>query len=190
MKNFVAKLTIILIFSFILIGCGTDVKPSYFVNMFRDAGDIDRLSECLTEVPSVEDDMITIKADSPCLVQLSTRDTSDPNIDVNFSDVLDDPETYLDKIVTFEAIVRGFHYDDPLLYTNRRDMTFKLHANGADIFTLDDEGEEIALIPNKKYKFKCRLYQIKIDHDAIWDLSAAFIISEDREVVHQPIFVE
>ena len=69
--------------------------------MFRDEGDIDRLSECLVETSSVEGDVITIMADSPCLVELSQRDTSDPNADVSFTEILNNPVAYLDKIVTF-----------------------------------------------------------------------------------------
>ena len=89
---------------FILIGCGTDVKPTYFTNMLKDESDIDRLSECLAETPQTDGEYITIKASKPCLVDLSKRDTTDPNVDATFSEILQNPEKYIDQMVTFEAI--------------------------------------------------------------------------------------
>ncbi|MDE0315255.1 MAG: hypothetical protein OXM61_10165 [Candidatus Poribacteria bacterium] len=176
-----------------ILGCGTDVKPNYFIGMFRDEGDIDRLSECLVETPSVEGDIITIKADSPCLVDLSKRDTSDPNMDVSFSEILNDPEQYLDKILTFEAIVKKMHNVHHVeLYTNRKGMTFHIISHGADIHTLDEDGEEEDIVPNRKYKFKIRIYQLTThaDWNGRWQIHSEFIITQNKKIVHLPVPVE
>ena len=172
-------------------GCGTDAKPSYFMNMFRDDGDIDRLSECLTEPPEVDDTTITVKSDKQCLVDLSNRDTSDPNVEASFTEILNDPITYLDRIVTFTATVKhASSHGDIDLYTNRRLMDFKIYAHGADVFILNEKGEEIELAKNQKYKFQVRIYGIDIDEDTNWKIKSEFIISEDKEVIHPPVVAE
>ncbi len=85
--------------------CDSGVKPNYFIGMFRDEGDIDRLSACLSAIPEIDaDGNIIIKADSQCLTDLSKRDTSDPNMHVSFTEILNDPEQFLDKIVIFQAL--------------------------------------------------------------------------------------
>ncbi len=181
---------LILALSVLAIGCGTDVKPNYFIGMFRDEGDIDRLSECLVETPSVEGDIITIKADSPCLVDLSKRDTSDPNMDVSFSEILNDPEQYLDKILIFEATVKKIYYVHNVeLYTNRKGMAFHITSHGADIHILDEDGEEEDIIPNQKYKFKIRIYELKThaDWNGRWHIQSEFIVTEDKKIVHLPV---
>ena len=179
-----------IIATIVMLGCGTDVKPNYFIGMFRDEGDIDRLSECLVETPSVEGDIITIKADSPCLVDLSKRDTSDPNMDVAFSEILNDPETYMDKILTFDAVVKkilNVHRIE--LYTNRRTQRFFITSHGADIHILDEDGEEQDIVPNQKYRFKVRIYELKThtDYGGSWQIQAEFIITQDKKIVHLPV---
>ena len=174
----------------VMFGCGTDVKPNYFIGMFRDEGDIDRLSECLVETPSVEGDIITIKADSPCLVDLSKRDTSDPNMDVSFSEILNDPEQYLDKILIFEATIKKLHHARSVdLFTNRMGMTFNITSHGADIHILDEDGEEEDIVPNKKYKFKIRIYELRThaDWNGRWHIQSEFIVTEDKKIVHLPV---
>ncbi len=52
-------------------------------------------------------------------IGLSKRDTSDPNVVLSFTEILDDPETYMDKVLTFEAVVKHTHYGSKVeLYTN------------------------------------------------------------------------
>lgn len=175
-----------------IIGCGTDAKPTYFMSMFRDDGDIDRLSECLVEPPQVDDKTITVISDKQCLVDLSNTDTSDPNIEASFTEILNDPIIYLDRIVTFTAIikhVRGNGHDIDL-YTNRRLMDFKIYSHGADVFILNEKGEEIDLVKNQKYKFQVRIFEIRINDNANWEIKSEFIISEDKKVIHQPQFAE
>ena len=174
-----------------IIGCGTDAKPTYFMNLFRDDGEINRLSECLVESPQVDDTTITIKSDKQCLVDLSNRDTSDPNIEASFTEILNDPVAYLDKIVTFTATVKYANsHGDIELYTNRRLMDFWIYSHGADVFILDEEGEEISLVQNQKYKFQVYISGIQINDDTNWTIKSNFIVSEDKEVVHQPIIAE
>lgn len=174
-----------------LISCGTDVQPNYFIGMFRDEGDIDRLSKCLSEMPQVDGDTITIKSDRQCLVDLSKHDTSDPNMDVTFSEILNDPESFMDKILTFDAILKDIHYDNHyFLYTNRHDMKFEIRSHGADVYHLGENGEEVELIPNHKYTFKCRILEIKIETNRVWHIISDFIITEDKTVVFQPEPVE
>ena len=184
-------LTILIISVFCLIGCGTDVKPNYFIGMFRDESDIDRLSACLTQVPVMQDGTVTITSDIQCIVDLSNTDKTDPNIDVSFSEILNDPESYMDKILTFEAILKKIHYINHFyLYTNKHDMIFEIRSHGADVYTLDEDGEEQDLLPNVKYKFKCRISEIKINTHRVWHIVADFIITEDKKVVYQPEFVD
>lgn len=169
-----------------LIGCGTDIKPNYFIGMFRDEGDIDRLSICLREVPIIEDGTVSVKSDIECLVDLSNRDISDPGLSVQFSEILNDPESYMNRILSFEATVKNLRYDDVYLYTNRHDMMFQIRSHGADVYTLDESGEEQDIRPNTKYKLKCRIVEIKINEHRVWHIVSDFIITSDKEVVYQP----
>lgn len=175
-----------------IIGCGTDVKPNYFIGMFRDEGDIDRLSTCLSTIPEIDNEgNIIITVNSKCLTDLSKRDTSDPNIEVVFSEILNDPEQYLDKIVTFEAVTKAIHHGYTLeLYTNRKARRFYISSYGADIVTLDDEGEEVDIEFNHRYTFIGRIYEIKIDARGLWTIYSAFIITQDKDIIYKPISVK
>ena len=177
----------------VLIGCGTDVKPTYFTNMFRDESDIDRLSECLAKTPQDEGDTITVTADKQCLVDLSKRDTTDLNVDATFSEILQNPEGYLGKIVEFEAVYKRIHWNNRVeLVTNAPDLIFYIHSHGKEVYTLDEAGEEVSLQPYNKYKFRCRIYEIKThaDFNGAWEVNAEFIIFEDKEIVNPPEIVK
>ena len=188
-KLFICILTALTLF---ILGCGTDVKPNYFLGMFRDDNDIDRLSECLTELPQVEGDTLTIKTDIPCLTDISNRDTTDPNVDATFSDILDNPEFYLDRIVSFKATVRAIHHTYTVeLYTNRPDSYFAIKSHGAAIIVENEDGEEEDIEVNREYKFTCRIYEIEINELGRWHIYASFIITGDRKtIVHPPENVE
>ncbi|MCY4403205.1 MAG: hypothetical protein OXD54_11560 [Candidatus Poribacteria bacterium] len=175
-----------------IVGCDTDVKPNYFIGMFRDSGDIDRLSECLSSIPEVDNEgNIIIKADSQCLIDLSNRDTTDPNMDVSFSEILNDPESYMDRLLTFEAVVKRLHYNaHPELYTNRRQMEFHINTHGAPLFWIDADGEEQDIVPNQKYAFKCRIHEILILTTGVWRIQAEFIVSQSKKIVFQPVPLE
>ena len=43
--------------------------------------------------------------------------------------------------------------------------------------------------PNEKYRFKCRIYEIKINEHSIWDIQAEFIVSDEKKILHQPELV-
>ena len=182
--------TLLILAGSVFVGCGTDAKPTYFISMFRDEGDINRLSECLTEPPQVDDKTVVIKSDKQCLVDLSNTETSDPNIEASFTEILNDPIIYLDKIVTFTATIKNIRGNghDIDLYTNRNLMDFKIYSHGADVFIFNEKGEEIDLVKNQKYKFQVRIYRIEIDDNANWAIKSEFIISEDKKVIHQPQF--
>ncbi len=172
-------------------GCDSGVKPNYFIGMFRDSSDIDRLSGCLESMPVVDDQgNITITANSQCLVDLSTRDTSNPNMDVLFSEILNDPETYMDKLLTFEAVVKKMHSSNTELYTNRRQMEFHITTHGADLHWIDEDGKEQDIIPNEKYLFKCRIYEIKIYTNGLWRVQSEFIVSNSKKIVYPPVPIE
>ena len=192
-KSPMLKLAVVPILSLtilILIGCGTDVSPNYFIGMFRDDGDIDRLSECLSEVPEVDDTTITIKSDKQCLIDLSNSDTSDPNVDASFTEILNDPETYMDRILNFEAIVKKARNDWVELYTNRKSMRFEITAHGANLRRIDEDGKEVNILANAKYSFKCRINEIKIRETGIWYVYAEFIVTEDKKVLYPPILAK
>lgn len=187
-----AFISVLIILSLFLFGCGTDVKPNYFLGMFRDDNDIDRLSECLTEMPQVDGDTLIIKSDIPCLTDISNRDTSDPNVDVTFSKILDNPEFYMDKIVNFVATVKKIHYSSNVeLYTNRQDTSFLITSHGAQIHIIDEDGEEADVIVNQEYRFKCRIYEIKINETGRWQIQSEFIVTADKKtILHLPEPVE
>ena len=171
-------------------GCGTDVKPNYFIGMFRNESDIDRLASCLSETPQIDaDGNIVITADQQCLIDLSNQDTTDPNLNVTFTEILNDPVAYLDRIVIFEAItkeVKSSYYE---LYTNRNLMDFRIHIHDADVYTLDEDGEEVRILENQKYEFTVRLYRIEIDDNKNWKIVSELIVTDEKEVIHQPLRV-
>lgn len=150
------------------IGCDTDIKTTYFSGMFRDKADIDGLSSYLSEVPKVDGDIITVKGDIPCLIESSYTDTTDPNMNASFEDILDNTEKYLGKIATFEATVKHMHSNNtPELYTGRHDFVFSIDSQGTEVYTLNEEGEKIRLSANVKYRFTCQLNNFSVDQHRI-----------------------
>ncbi len=68
---------------------------------------------------------------------LSKRETSDPNVALSFAEVLDDPEAYIDKVLTFEAVVKRTRSRDSVeLYTNRKLRQFTAPPSKAPCFSL------------------------------------------------------
>lgn len=124
-------------------------------------------------------------------IGVSKRDTSDPNVTLSFAEVLNDPEIYIDKVLTFEAVVKHTRYGSNVeLYTNKKFRLFSITTRGADLHSIDENGEEVEIFPNQKYRFKCRIYEIKIDQHGIWDIQAEFITSDEKEILHQPELVK
>lgn len=175
----------------VLIGCDTNVKPTYFSNLLRDPADIDRLSSCLSGIPIVDENgIITISADVQCLDDLSNRDDSDPNLSVGFSKILDNPEQYMDRLLTFEATLKDYYHGWYRLYTNRKDRSFMIYSHGVEIELVDDENNVYPIPPNERYVFKCTIYEIKIHPTGNWQIEANVAITESKKLVHPPIPVE
>lgn len=143
-------------------------------------------------MPQVDGDTLTIKSDIPCLTDISNRDTSDPNVDVTFSKILDNPEFYMDKIVNFVATVKKVQNSSNIeLYTNRQDTSFLITSHGAQIHIIDEDGEEEDIIVNQEYRFKCRMYEIRINETGRWQIQSEFIVTADRKtIIHLPEPVE
>ncbi len=175
-----------------IIGCGTDTKTTYFTNMFKDEGDIDRLTACLTETPQVDGDTVIVKSNIQCLTELSNIDTSDPNISPSFSEILKNPEAYMDKLVTFEARVKKLHggEDYPELFTNDINIKFYIISHGADVRVINDDGSEVPLAIGEKYRFRCRIYEkyLNIDRGGFWEVKAEFVVTSEnnKTIVYPP----
>ena len=174
------------------IGCGTDVKPTAFVDILRDPNDADELSACLSEEPTINDETVAITLNKQCLVDFSNQDQTDPTLAPSFAEIVANPEAYMDKLLTFEAVMKKFHYDDVELYTNDPDIRFYIRTHGAQLYRLDAEGEEVPLEPNEAYRFKCRIYELKkhADWGRIWEVNSEFIISTSKKIIHLPELVE
>lgn len=173
-------------------GCDSGIKPNYFIGIFRDEGDIDRLSTCLQSMPVIDEDgNIIITANSQCLVDLSKRDISDPNMDVLFSEILNDPESYLDKYLTFEAIVKKILSSSHIeLFTNRKQMEFDIIVHhGVNLYWIDKDGEEQDMLPNQKYEFQVRIYEIKITENGIWKIYSEMLSTTTRKLVNPPVLI-
>ena len=124
-------------------------------------------------------------------IGLSKPDTSDPNVVLPLTEILNDPETYMDKVLTFEAVVKRTRYGSNVeLYTNKKLRQFSITTHGADIHSIGENGEEVEIFPNEKYRFKCRIYEIKINQHGIWDIQAEFIVSDEEKILYQPELVE
>ena len=187
MRNLLCRLFTLILLILLSNGCGTDTQPTYFINMLKDESDIDRLSECLVEEPVIEGDTITIKSNIPCLTELSKYEVSDTP---DFQDVIKYPETYMDRLITFEAVVKKLHggEDSPELFTNDLNVKFRIYSHGADVYVLNDKGEEVSLSIGEKYRFRCRIYQIEknIDRGDTWQINAEFIVSQNKKIIHPP----
>ena len=123
-------------------------------------------------------------------IGVSKPDTSDPNVTLSFTEVLNDPEIYIDKVLTFEAVVKRTHYESNVeLYTNKKLRQFFITTHGADLHSMDENDKEVEIFPNKKYRFKCRIYEIKIDQHGVWDIQAEFIVWDEKQILHQPELV-
>lgn len=185
------KCLVVMLLALVIVGCDTDIRPTYFSGMFRDEADIDGIFSCLSEVPEVDGDIITVKGDIPCLIELSNTDTTDPNMDASFEDILDNTEKYLGKIVTFEATVKYMHHNNnPELYTGRHDVVFSIDAQGAEVYTLNEGGEKIRLSANVKYRFTCQLNNFSVDQHRVKRMVAHFLVRTDRQIIYQPELAE
>ena len=186
-------LTCLCLLMFTSIGCGTDVKPTTFVDILRDPSDADELSACLSEEPTINDKTVTITLDKQCLVDFSNQDQTDPTLAPSFAEIVANPEAYMDKLLTFEAVVKKMHGSDNVeLYTNDPDVRFFIYTHGAQLYRLDAEGEEVPLEPNEVYRFKCRIYELQkqADRGRVWEVRAEFIVSTNKKILHLPELVE
>jgi len=181
------------LFILTVVGCGTDMKPTTFVDILREPSDVDELSACLSEEPTIDDKTVAITLDKQCLVDFSNQDPTDPALAPSFAEIVANPEAYMDKLLTFEAVMKKFHWNDDVeLYTNDPDIRFMVRTHGAQLYRLDAEGEEVPLEPNETYRFKCRIYELKrhADWGRTWEVNAEFIISTNKKIIHLPELIE
>lgn len=168
------------------IGCGTDTKPSTFVNIFRDTSDIDELAGCLTETPIDDGATITVRADKQCLIDFSNGDVSD---ELTFEKILINPSAYLAKEITFRAQVKKVqiyhHNDEPYtawleLYTNTASARFIISNPTRTLLEVE---------ANQTYDFTCRIFEVKrhVDRGGILEINATFITNTLGEIEHLPI---
>lgn len=180
----------------ILVSCGTDTKPSYFTNIVRSDADIDALTACLTETPQVDGDTLTVKSSIPCLTELSKSDPVnlvDLNEILSVSDILVDPEYYMDRLLTVDGVIKKFHHNDsPELFTNDPRYFFLINTHGAELYTLSADGEEVPLEIGELYRFRCRITQLNknVDRGGRWDINAEFIVSQHKKIIYPPEKVE
>ena len=190
------KLFLFVYAAVILASCGTDTKPSYFTNIIRSDADIDALAECLTETPEVDGDTIIVKSNIPCLTELSNGGTVDPNNlneILSVSDILLNPEYYMDRLITVDGVVKKFHHDDsPELFTNDQQYRFYIKTHGAELYILNADGEEVPLEIGELYRFRCRIYELtkQVDRGDYWRIQAEFIVSEQKKIIYPPEKVE
>lgn len=186
------KLFLFVCAAVILAGCGTDTKPSYFTNIVRSDADIDALAECLTETPEVDGDTIIVKSNIPCLTELSNGGTVDPNNlneILSVSDILLNPEYYMDRLITVDGIIKKFHHNDtPELFTNDLRYRFYIQTHGAELYTLNAADEQVPLEVGELYRFRCRIYELQkhVDRGGAWNIQAEFIVSEHKKIIYPP----
>ena len=193
MKSLMVIALSVIILAIAVIGCGTDVKPTTFTAILRDPSDINELSACLSEEPAIDDKTIKVTLDKQCLIGFSNQESIDPSLSPSYAEILVNPEVYMDKLLTFEAVVKKLHYNDDVeLYTNNRDIRFFIRTHGASLYRLDEEGEEVPIEPNETYQFKCRIYEFKTHADwgRVWEVNAEFIISTSKKIIYPPEIVE
>ena len=144
-------------------------------------------SQRLTVRPS------SITLDKQCLVDFSTADHTDPTLAPSFAEIVANPEVYMDKLLTFDAVLKRIHGPhDVELYTNDLDLRFYIHTHGAPLYRLDDEGDQVPLERNETYRFKCRIYELKkhIDHGGwAWEVHSEFLVSTSKKIIHLPELV-
>ena len=186
------KLFLLVCTAIILVGCGTDTKPSYFTGILRSDADIDALAGCLTETPEIDGDTITVKSNIPCLSELSNGDTVDPNEILSVSDILAKPEYYMDRLITVDGVVKKIHYNEnPELFTNNQQYRFHITTHGAELYTLNAADEQIPLEVGELYRFRCRIYELhkNVDRGDTWNIQAEFIVSEHKQIIYPPELV-
>ena len=175
------------------VGCGTDVKPTAFVDILRDPSDVNELSACLSEEPTIDDETVAITLDKQCLVDFSNADQTDPTLAPSFAEIIANPEVHMDKLLTFEAVIKKLHGHDVVeVYTNDPDLRFYIRSHGVQLHRLDEEGEEVPLEPNENYRFRCRIYELKkhIDWGRVWEIQSEFLVSTNKKIIHLPELVE
>ena len=183
------KLFLLICTAIILVGCGTDTKPSYFTNILRSDADIDALAGCLTETPEIDGDTITVKSNIPCLTELSNGNTADPNEILTVADILVKPEFYIDRLLTIEGVVKKLHHNEsPELFTNSQQYRFHITTHGAELYTLNADDEQVPLEVGELYRFRCRIYELykHVDRGDHWRIQAEFIVSEQKQIIYPP----
>ena len=191
MKNF-----FLILMALLTVGCGTDVKPTAFIDILADPSDADELSLCLTKEPTLDNKTVGLTLDKQCLIDFSNRDVTDPNLASSFASILANPEAYLDRILTFEAVIKKHSVARYVeLYTNNVNQRFFIYTDGAVLYSLSADGEKVEIIPNSKYRFTCRIEKLEknIDRGNHWVITAEFIVSESKtqkEILHPPVPVK
>ncbi|MDE0636154.1 MAG: hypothetical protein OXI43_09945 [Candidatus Poribacteria bacterium] len=177
---------------FITNGCGTDVKPTYFSNVFKDPNELDRLSDCVNDMElATDDDEVVVYANIPCLIELSKRHTSipdEPVIDTSLAEILDNPEAYVGKILTFEATPKKWGPNHHLeLYTDRIDRFCNIDFHYST-YARNIVGVEPKL--DTKYKWLgMEIDLITVNNRGFRTVTFGFIV-RDGKSLYKPILVE
>lgn len=184
-KSFLLNIFSFTILLTVLTGCGTDVKPSYFLRMLKDPSDADRLIRCSEGRPIVnEDGTIVLTVNQQCLVDFTNRETIEKLPETAFQQILENPEEYLDKLVMFRASIKENGIITSL-YTDRQDREFLLNKV-YKLYILDEAGEKQALLKFTEYEFRCHIIEIRIMRSGVWIIIADPIFSDDDELVFPP----
>lgn len=182
------KISVIILSLLIVTGCRTGGSPSGIIGMFKTGDDADALFNCIDDTQS-EGGKIIVTADEQCLVDASNRSAIVAGGDVDSAKLVRNASDYVGKIVTFEAQVQRLHNRDHLqIATGIRGTEMHLYSHGAEIYYLDDAGEEVELVPLRSYKFTCLIDAYKIHTDKTY-IDGQFIRDTTSSLVHVPVLV-
>ena len=193
MKEKIIYTTICSIIAVFISGCGTDVKPSSILQILKDESEIDDLSKCVSDEPEISDEQITLFLDKQCIIDYSNKDRTEPVVNPTFPQIVANAERYMDKLLTFQAVVKKIHHHSNVeLYTNDPEKKFFIHSREAPLYRLDSDGNQIPIEPNQKYIFKIRIYQMEknVDHSPQWNINSEFIVSTEKKIIYLPVLVE
>lgn len=192
MKGRITQFTIILFLISFIAGCGTDVKPSAIIQILKDESEIDEISTCVSDEPEITDEQIILQLNKQCIIDYSNKDRTETEINPTLPQIVANPERYMDKLLTFEAVIKKVHQHQYVeLYTNDSDKRFYVYTHGASLYRLDSEGEQVAIEPNQKYVLKVRVYHMEknINHSSHWSINAEFIVSTEKKIIYLPVIV-
>ena len=137
-------------------------------------------------VSGCDSNPITVDIIKEAVVMGDTEPLDNPS----FSDMLENPELYIDRILTFDAVVKSVDKVNNIVELRTKDPKKLFFVVGREVTVYGQtfRGKRIFIEPTGDYEFYCRIFEVQKYADDAVIIQAEFIISND-EIVNPPVII-